>query len=125
MPLHLDNRCRPSPSAIQHGIQFGERFEPALFAWARQVFREPLADLESRRSVVFVVELESELRLERLEALLQLTGYVHDAFEQFAVGDVGEVDVDVDTKVGFRCRDLDPPLIAAGTYVELDLVARQ
>lgn len=110
---------------MQHGVQFGKRLKPATFAGARQVFGEPLADLESRPSVDLVVELESELRLERLDALLQLTSYVHDAFEQFAVGDVGEVDVDVDTKVGFGCRDLDPPLIAAGTYVELDLVARQ
>jgi hypothetical protein len=60
------------------------------------VFGEPLA-LESRPSVDLVVELESERRLERLDALLQLISYVHDAFEQFAVGDVGEV---ADTKVG-------------------------
>jgi hypothetical protein len=47
------------------------------------------------------VELESERRLERLDVLLQLTRDVHDAFEQFAIGAVGEVDVNVDTKVGF------------------------
>jgi hypothetical protein len=79
------------------------------------VFGEPLADLESRSSVDLVVELESEFRLERLDVFRQPTRYVHDAFEQLAVGDVGEVDVDVDTKVGFGCRDLDPPLIAPGT----------
>ena len=71
------------------------------------------------------MELDPESRLERLDALLQSATDVHDAFEEFAVGDVGEVDVDVDAKVGFGSIDLRPPLEAAGAHVELDLVARQ
>ena len=89
------------------------------------MFGEPLADLESRPSVDLVVELESEPRLERLDALLQLTSHVHDALEQLAVGDFCEVDVDVNAKAGFGGKDLRPPLIAAGAHVEVDLVARQ
>ena len=78
---------------------------------------QPLADLESRASLALVVELDSESRCERLDALLQLAGYVHDALKQFAVCDVCEVDVDVNAKVWLVGRDLRPPLIAAGTHV--------
>ena len=95
------------------------------FAGPGQVFGEPLADLESGPSVGLVVELDSESRLERLNAVLQSAGDVHDALEQVAVGDVGEVDVDVDAEVGLGCGDLRPPLEAAGAHVELDLVAWQ
>jgi hypothetical protein len=87
------------------------------------VLGEPLADLESRPSVGLVVKLDSESRLERLEAIRQLASDVHDAIEQLVVGDVGEVDVDVDPKAGVCGKDLGPPLVAAGTDVELDLVA--
>lgn len=86
---------------------------------------EPLADLESRPSFGVVVELGSYSRLERLDALLELASDVHDAIEQLAFGDVGEVDVDVDPNAGFGREDLRPPLVAAGAYVELDLVAGQ
>ena len=71
------------------------------------------------------MELDPESRLERFEALLQPATDVHDAFEEFAGGDVGEVDVDVHAKVGFGGIDFRPPLIAAGAYVELNLVAWQ
>ncbi|WP_405433526.1 hypothetical protein [Micromonospora sp. NBC_00617] len=63
------------------------------------MLRQPLADLQSRPPVGFVVELDPQ-PLERLDALVQPATDVHDAFEQFAVGDVGEVDVDVHAKVG-------------------------
>jgi hypothetical protein len=109
----------------QRGVQLGERLEPTRHAGTRQVFGEPLADLESRPSVGLVVELDPEPRLERLDALLQPATDVHDALEQFAVGDVGELDVDVNAKAGVGCRDLRPPLKAAGAYVEFNLVARQ
>jgi hypothetical protein len=45
---------------------------------------------------------------------------LHDAIEHLAVGDVREVDVDVDPKAGFGCEDLRPPLIAAGAHVPGD-----
>src|SRR4029077_3188688 len=31
MPRHLENRRRPSPSAIQHGVQFGKRLKTATW----------------------------------------------------------------------------------------------
>jgi hypothetical protein len=68
-----------------------------------------------------VVELDSESRLERLDAIRQLAGDVHNAIEQVAVGDVSEVDVDVDPKAGLGRKDLGPLLVAAGMDVELDL----
>jgi hypothetical protein len=57
-------------------------------------FGKPLADLESRPSVGLVVELESEPGLERIDILPAADRDVHDALEQLAVRDVGEVDVD-------------------------------
>ncbi|MFE9657294.1 hypothetical protein [Micromonospora sp. NPDC006431] len=72
----------------QRGVQLGERLAPTLLAGVRQMFGEPLADLQSRPSVGLVVELDPESRLERFEALLQPATDVHDAFEQFAVSDV-------------------------------------
>ena len=73
-----------------------------------------MADLESCPAAGLVGELDAESRLERIDATRQLAGDVHDAIEQFAVGDVGEVDVDVDPKVGLGREDLGPPLVAAG-----------
>src|SRR5262249_34481666 len=98
----------------QCGVQLGEGLAPTRLAGVRQVFGEPLADLESRPSVGLVVEFDPESRLERLDALLQPAADVHDAFEQFTVGDVGEVDVDAHAKAGYGRVDLRPPLIAAG-----------
>jgi hypothetical protein len=63
------------------------------------MLREPLADLESSPSVGLVVELESDPRLERLEALGKLAGDVHGAIEQLAVDDLRKVEVDVDPNV--------------------------
>jgi hypothetical protein len=82
----------------QRGVQLGERLEPTLLAGVRQMFGEPLADLQSRPSVGLVVELDPQSRLERFDALPQPTTDVHDAFEEFAVG---EVDLDVHAKAGF------------------------
>ncbi len=65
----------------QGGVQLGERLAPTLLAGVRQVFGEPLADLEPRPSVGLVVELDPQSRLERLDALLQPATDVHDAFE--------------------------------------------
>jgi hypothetical protein len=59
----------------------------------------------------------------RLNVVLQSAGDVHDAFEQVAIGDVGEVNVNVDAEVGLGSGDLCPPLEAAGSHVELDLVS--
>lgn len=81
------------------------------------MLREPLADLESSPSVGLVVELDSEPRLERLDALGQLAGDVHGAIEQFAVDDLREVEVDLDPNVGIGCKDLRPSLVAAGARV--------
>src|SRR5215218_10961926 len=54
------------------------------------MLREPLADLESRRSVGLVVELESDPRLERLEALGQpsrvFTSFPETGSEVFGAG---------------------------------------
>jgi hypothetical protein len=50
---------------------------------------------------------------------------VHDAFEEVAVGNVGQVDVDVDAEVGFGGGHLRPPLEATRANVELDLLAWQ
>ena len=44
---------------------------------------------------------------------------MHDAFEEIAVGNVGQVDVDVDAEVGLGGDDLSPPLEATGAHVEL------
>ena len=53
---------------------------------------EPLAELESRASLALVMELDMELDsescCERLDALLQLAGYLHDALKQLAVCDL-------------------------------------
>jgi hypothetical protein len=89
------------------------------------MLREPLADLESSPSVGLVVELESDPRLERLEARGKLAGDVHGAIEQLAVDDLHELEVDVDPNAGIVCKDLRPSLVAAGAHVELDLVAWQ
>jgi hypothetical protein len=48
---------------------------------------------------------------------------VHDVREQLPVGDVGELDVDVNAKARFGCAYFGPALVAAWAYVELDLVA--
>lgn len=66
-----------------------------------------------------------EPRLERLQALLQPAGHVHDAFEHGAVSNVGQVDVDVDSEVGIGGSDLGPSLEATGADVEVDLVTWQ
>src|SRR5690349_1119178 len=108
----------------QRGVQLGECLSPTLLAGLRQAFGEPLADLQSRPTVRLVVELDSEPRLVRLDALRQPATDMHDAFEQFTVGDVGEVDMDVHAKAGYGCIDLRPPLKATGAHVELDLLAR-
>jgi hypothetical protein len=61
-----------------------------------QVVGKQVADHESRPSVGLVVER----RLEWLQALLQVAGHVHDALEELSVGNLGQVDVDVDAEVG-------------------------
>src|ERR1700681_3238433 len=103
MPLHLSVGCG-GLDAQQGGVQL-------------------LEDLESGPSVGLVVELDSESRFERLNVVLQSAGDVHDAFEQVAIGDVSEVNVNVDAKVGLGSGDLRPPLEAARSHVELDLVS--
>src|SRR6202163_3349714 len=103
MPLHLSVGCG-GLDAQQGGVQL-------------------LEDLESGPSVWLVVEVDSESRFERLNVVLQSAGDVHDAFEQVAIGDVGEVNVHVDQEVGLGSGDLGPPLEAAGSHVELDLVS--
>jgi hypothetical protein len=62
--------------------------------------RKPLPDLESCPSAGCVVEFDSEPRLERLDAVLQLASHMHEAFEQTSIDDVREIDVDLDAKVG-------------------------
>ena len=112
-------------SGCEHGVQLGERLAPALLTGGRQILREPLADLDSRPSVGLVVELDSDLRLERLEALGELAGDVHGAIEQLAHDDLRKVDLDVDPNAGIGRKDLRPSQVAARAHVELDLVARQ
>src|SRR5262249_9171265 len=109
----------------QRGIQLGERLAPTLLAGVRQVFGEPLADLQSRASVGLVVQLDPQSRLERLPALRQPATDVPDALEEFTRGDGGEVGVDAHATAGLGRVDLGPPLKAAGAHVELDLIARQ
>ena len=65
----------------QRGVQPGERLEPTLLAGVRQVFGEPLADLESRPSVGLVVELDPESRIERLDAHLAAVQAAEDPKE--------------------------------------------
>src|ERR1700736_2372945 len=95
MPLHLSVGCG-GLDVEQGGVQLLEGLDPTLVAWPGQVRREPLANLESGPSVWLVVELDSESRFERLNVVLQSAGDVHNAFEQVAVGDVGEVNVNGD-----------------------------
>jgi hypothetical protein len=47
----------------QRGVQLGERLAPTHLAGVRQMFGEPLADLQSRPSVSLVVELDPPQRL--------------------------------------------------------------
>src|SRR6202163_370859 len=122
MPLHLRVGCG-GLDVQQGGVQLFEGLEPPLVAGSGQVRGEPLADLESGPSVWLVVEVDSESRFERLNVVLQSAGDVHDAFEQVAICDVGEVNVNVDAKVGLGSGDLRPPLEAARSHVELDLVS--
>src|SRR6202521_5309924 len=122
MSLHLSVGCG-GLDVQQGGLQLLERLETTLVARPGQVRGKPLSDLESGPSVGLVVELDSESRFERLNVVLQSAGDVHDAFEQVAVGDVGEVNVNVDAKVGLGSGDLRPPLEAARSHVELDLVS--
>src|SRR5256885_14299994 len=122
MPLHL-GVGRDGLDVEQGGVQLVEGLKPPLVAGSGQVSGEPLADLKPGPSVRLVVELDSESRFERLNVVLQSAGDVHDAFEEFAVGDVGEVDVDVNAEVRLVNGDLCPPLEAAGSHVEFDLVS--
>src|SRR3984893_2397757 len=122
MPLHLSVGCG-GLDVEQGGLQLLEGLEPTLVARPGQVRGEPLADLLAARSVWLVVEVDSESRFERLNVVLQSAGDVHDAFEQVAIGDVGEVNANVDAEVGLGSGDLRPPLEAAGSHVELDLVS--
>jgi hypothetical protein len=78
------------------------------------MLREPLADLKSRPSLSLVVELDSDPRLERLEAPGQVTGHVHGAVEQLSVDDFRKVEVDVHTNAGIGWKDLRPSLVAEG-----------
>src|SRR5262245_21528435 len=96
-PFRLMRQGRPR-SGRERGIQLGECLGAALVGGGHQVLGELLVDIESRPPVGFVVELDSDRRLERLEAPGQLAGDVYDAGEQLAVDDVGEVDVDVHAK---------------------------
>src|SRR5262245_8343647 len=120
--LHLGVGCG-GLDVEQGGVQLVEGLQPPLGAGPGQVSGEPLSDLEPGPSVRLVVELDSKSRFERFNVVLQSAGDVHDAFEEVAVGDVGEVDVDVDAQVGLRSADLGPPLEAARSDVELDLVS--
>jgi len=112
-------------SSGEQGVQFGERLGPTLLAGGHVVLAEPLADFESRPSVDLVVELDSHPRLERLEAPRQIASGAHDAIEQLAVDDVGEVDAAVSPSAGFVWKDLRPTQVSAGAQVDLDLVAGQ
>src|SRR6267143_5676248 len=122
MPLHL-GVGRDGLDVKQGGVQLVEGLKPPLVAGSGQVSGKPLSDLEPGPSVRLVVELHSESRFERLNVILQSAGDVHDALEEFAVGDIGEVDMDVDEEVRLGSGDLGPPLEAAGSHVELDLVS--
>jgi hypothetical protein len=97
MPLHLRVGCR-GLDVQRGGVQLLEGLEPPLVAGSGQVRGEPLSDLESGPFVGLVVELDSESRFERLNVVLQSAGDVHDAFEQVAMGDVGEVNVNVEDR---------------------------
>src|SRR5580704_16408012 len=101
MSLHL-SVGRGSLDVQQGGVELLEGLEPTLVARPGQVRGEPLSDLESGPSVWLVVELDSESRFERLNVVRQPAGDVHDAFEQLAIGDVGEVNVNVDAEVWLR-----------------------
>src|SRR6202171_3610594 len=122
MPLHL-SVGGGGLDVQQGGVELLEGLEPPLVAGPGQMRGEPLSDLESGPSVWLVVELDSESRFERLNVVLQSAGDVHDAFEQVAIGDVGEVNVNVDAEIGLGSGDLRPPLEAARSHVELDLVS--
>src|SRR6478752_247579 len=122
MPLHLSVGSG-GLDVQQGGVQLLEGLEPPLVAGPRQVRGEPLSDLDSGPSVGLVVELDSESRFERLHVVLQLAGDVQNAFEQVAVGDVSEINVNVDAEVGLGSGDLRPPLEAARSHVEFDLVS--
>src|SRR5437763_1186455 len=101
MPLHLSVGCG-GLDVQQGGVQLLEGLEPPLVAGPGQVRGEPLPDIESGSSVGLVVELDSESRFERLNVVLPSAGDVHDAFEfeQVAIGDVGEVNMNVDAEFG-------------------------
>src|SRR6202011_298733 len=105
MPLHLSVDCG-GLDVQQGGVQLLEGLEPGLVAGPGQMRGKPLSDLESGPSVGLVVELDSESRFERLNVVLQSAGDVHDAFEQVAIGDLGEVNVNVDAEVGLASGDL-------------------
>src|SRR5258708_25876221 len=122
MSLHLSVGCG-GLDVQQGGLQILEGPEPTLVARPGQLRGEPLSDLESGPSVGLIVELDSESRFERLNVVRQSAGDMHDAFEQVAIGDVGEVNVNVDAEVGLGSGDLRPPLEAAGSHVALDLVS--
>jgi hypothetical protein len=122
MPLHLSVSCG-GLDVQQGGLQVLEGLEPTLVARPGQVPGEPLSDFESGPSVLLIVELDSESRFERLNVVLQSAGDVHDAFEQVAIGDIGEVNMNMNAEVGLGVGDLRPPMEAAGSHVELDLVS--
>jgi hypothetical protein len=111
-------------SVEQRDVELGERFTPSPLAWLRKVTGKPLGYLQAGPSVRLVVKLDPESRLERSEAIVSLTGYPHDAFEQYAIGDVGQVDIDVDLGVEVAVNDLDPTLKSPRAYIELHLLAR-
>jgi hypothetical protein len=86
---------------------------------------EPLANLESRPSIELFVELDSDPRLERLEAPGEPAGDAQDAVEQLAVDDLRKVEVDVDPTAGLGWENFGPSLVAARANVEVHLVAWQ
>ncbi len=57
-------------------------------------------DFEAGAPVRFVVEVDSELGRERLDAVVAPSRHMHDAFEDLLIGDISEVDVDVQPRVG-------------------------
>jgi hypothetical protein len=56
------------------------------------------------------VEFDSEPRLERLDAVLQLASHTHEALEQTSIDDVREIDIDLDAKVRMVNGHLRPTL---------------